>query len=260
MTESDIVRRLRVAGSVFAEDEAVLLIGEARDAAQLEAMVARRVDGEPLEQIVGWAEFDGLRFVVEPGVFVPRHRTELLVEQAAERGRRGGVVLDLCCGIGALGVAVRARLGDAELHATDVDPAEVRCAVLNVARFDVDIPGRVTEGDLFDPLPSALRGRVGLLLANAPYVPSGEISLLPSEARAYEHSVALDGGGDGLDLHRRVIRAAPGWLAPGGHLLIETGAAQAAVAVSLVESAGLEAQVVEDDDATVVIGTRPTDR
>jgi release factor glutamine methyltransferase len=260
MTESDIVRRLRQAGSVFAEEEAALILHEARDDAHRDTMIARRVDGEPLEQIVGWAEFDGLRFVVEPGVFVPRHRTELLVAEAVGRGRAGGVVVDLCCGTGALGVAVRARLGDAELHASDIDPAEVHCAVRNVARYDAAIPGRVTQGDLFDPLPRALRGRVQLLLANAPYVPSGEISLMPPEARSHEHPIALDGGGDGLEVQRRVIREAPGWLGAGGHLLIETSSAQAGVAALLMQSAGLAAQVVDDDDATVVIGTRPAER
>jgi len=82
VTEEEIVRRLRAAGSVFAEREAAMLVAEAGDADELAAMVARRVAGDPLEQIVGWAEFDGIRFVVEPGVFVPRHRSEFLVQQA----------------------------------------------------------------------------------------------------------------------------------------------------------------------------------
>ena len=154
MTQAGIVLRLRAAGSVFAEEEAALLVAEAGDDLQLERMVARRVAGDPLEQIVGWAEFDGIRFVVEPGVFVPRHRTEFLVRQAAALGRPDAVVLDLCCGVGALGVAVRSRLGDGvELHAADVDPAAVRCARVNVGRSDEARPGRVHQGDLFAPLP-----------------------------------------------------------------------------------------------------------
>ena len=256
MTEAEIVQRLRAAGCVFAEQEAALLVAEASNADHLERMVARRAAGEPLEQIVGWAEFDGIRFVVEPGVFVPRHRTEFLVQRAVAFGHPDAVVLDLCCGVGALGVAVRARLGGAvELHAADLDPATVRCARINVR------PGAVYEGDLFDPLPGTLRGRVDLLLANAPYVPTPDLALLPPEAREHEHLLALDGGADGLELHRRVIAGAPHWLAPGGRLLIELSEEQAPVAASLMTDAGLWAQTELDDDeddiTVVVIGRRP---
>lgn len=256
VTEAEIVLRLRASGSVFAEEEAALLVAEASDSAQLERMVARRVSGEPLEQIVGWAEFAGIRFVVEPGVFVPRHRTELLVQQAIELGHPDAVILDLCCGVGALGVAVRSRLGaGVELHAADLDPAAVRCARVNVQ------PGRVYEGDLFEPLPESLRGRVELLLANAPYVPTRDIALLPPEAREHENLVALDGGADGLELHRRIIAGAPAWLAPGGRVLIEVSEAQAEVAASLMADAGLWVQIAiddqDDDVTTVLIGRRP---
>ncbi|HEU0206789.1 MAG TPA: putative protein N(5)-glutamine methyltransferase [Pseudolysinimonas sp.] len=256
MSQAEIVARLRAAGSVFAEEEAAVLVAEATDADHLDEMVGRRVAGDPIEQIVGWAEFDGIRFMVEPGVFVPRHRTESLVQQAARLGHPDAVVLDLCCGVGALGVAVRSRLGaGVELHAADVDPAAVRCARVNVP------PGAVYEGDLFEPLPASLRGRVELLLANAPYVPTPEIALLPPEAREHEHRIALDGGADGLELHRRVIAGAPAWLAPGGRLLIEVSEEQAGVAASLMAGAGLGVQTEiddEDDDVTVVvIGRRP---
>jgi release factor glutamine methyltransferase len=251
VTENELIDRLRAAGCVFAEEEAALLLAHAGTVVDLDAMSTRRVAGEPLEQILGWAEFDGHRFTVEPGVFVPRHRSEFLVAQAAAVGHPGAVVLDLCCGIGALGFAVRARLGDAELHATDVDPAGVRCARINVAPH-----GRVYQGDLYSPLPDELRGRVELLLANAPYVPSGELRLLPPEAREHENRVALDGGSDGLAIHRRVIAGAPAWLASGGRLLIEVSGEQAEVAASLMRDAGLTPrQVVDDDDTVVVIGT-----
>ncbi|MEO6533346.1 MAG: putative protein N(5)-glutamine methyltransferase [Pseudolysinimonas sp.] len=262
MTESEIVLRLRAAGSVFAEQEAALLLAEAADDDALERMVARRICGDPIEQIVGWAMFDGIRFVVEPGVFVPRHRTEFLVQKAAELGGPDAVVLDLCCGVGALGVAVRSRLGaGVELHAADLDPAAVRCARVNVGRTDATNPGTVYEGDLFDPLPDSLRGRVDLLLANAPYVPTPDIALLPPEAREHEHLLALDGGADGLEVHRRVIAGAPAWLAPSGRVLIEVGVAQVGVAASLMADAGLWVQTTiddqDDDVTTVVIGRRP---
>jgi release factor glutamine methyltransferase len=213
-------------------------------------LLARREAGEPLEHVVGWAELAGRRYAVEPGVFVPRRRSELLVSAAVARGGPRSVVLDLCCGSGALGAAVAAVLGPGvELHATDVEPAAVRCARRNV-------PGTVYEGDLFAPLPDRLRHNVDLLLANVPYVPSDEIALMPAEARDHEPRVALDGGTDGLDVLRRVAAEAPVWLAPGGHLLTETSARQAPSAVAVLTRAGLTAGVVHDDDleATVVIG------
>jgi release factor glutamine methyltransferase len=248
----NVVARLRAAGCVFAEDEAALLVEAARTPAELVAMVGRRAAGEPLEQVVGWAGFAGLRIAVEPGVFVPRRRTEFLVRAAVARGGPRAVVLDLCCGSGALGAAVAHALGDGvELHAVDIDPAAVRCARRNVR-------GRVYEGDLFAPLPDALRGRVGLLLCNVPYVPTGEVALLPAEARDHEPRVALDGGADGLDVLRRVAAEAGRWLAPGGRLFVETSDRQAPYAVEAFTAGGLVAEVVTDDDqeATVVIGGR----
>ena len=164
--------------------------------------------------------------------------------------RPGAIVLDLCCGTGAIGAAIAAAVGDVELHAADVDPAAVRCARRNV-------PGSVYAGDLYEALPPALRGRVDVLVANAPYVPTDAIATMPPEARDHEARIALDGGGDGLEVHRRVAAGACDWLAPRGHLLIETGVAQAPVACDLFRRHGLRARVArsEDHDATVVIGT-----
>lgn len=252
--EPQIVSRLRTAGCVFAEDEARLLISEARTPGELDTMVERRVHGEPLEVILGWAEFCGLRIVVEPGVFVPRQRSELLVRQATTLATPGAVVLDLCCGTGALGAAVAATLGKTELYATDIEPAAVRCARVNVA----EARGEVFEGDLYTPLPDSLRGRVDLLIVNAPYVPTDAIDMMPPEARDHEPRVALDGGHDGVDVHRRVAEGAPEWLAPGGHLLIETGESQAERTAEAMAHNGLTPQVIIDDElyATVVVGTR----
>ncbi|MET7856352.1 putative protein N(5)-glutamine methyltransferase [Streptomyces sp. NPDC005318] len=254
---SVIVTTLRAAGCVFAEDEAELILSTAGTPAELAAMVDRRAAGLPLEHVLGWAEFRGLRIAVDPGVFVPRRRTEFLVDQAVglvSRADGPAVVVDLCCGSGALGAALAAALGRVELHACDVEPAAVRCARRNVAGA-----GEVYEGDLFEPLPASLRGRVGILLANVPYVPSGDVELLPAEARIHEPRVALDGGGDGLDVLRRVTAEAPRWLAPGGHLLVETSERQAARAEETVARSGLTARVVTSDElyATVVIGTQP---
>jgi release factor glutamine methyltransferase len=282
-----LVSRLRAAGCVFAEDEAALLMSAARTASELEALVDRRAAGEPLEHILGWAEFCGLRVAVATGVFVPRRRTEFLVGQAAGLGRQaaglgrqaaglgrqaaglgrhrpasGGrparrppVVVDLCCGSGAVGAALVASLGQAELHVVDVDARAVRCARRNVAPAG----GQVYAGNLYEPLPASLQGHVDVLVANAPYVPSAAVQLLPPEARSHEPWAALDGGPDGLGVQRKVIEAAPLWLAPGRSLLVETSAGQAAKTVEAVVHSGLLPRVARSTelDATVVIGTRP---
>ncbi|GEJ98728.1 MULTISPECIES: putative protein N(5)-glutamine methyltransferase [unclassified Streptomyces] len=249
-----VVSALRAAGCVFAEEEAELILGTARTPAELAAMVDRRAAGLPLEHVVGWASFHGLRIAVDAGVFVPRRRTEFLVDQALAQAPDATVVVDLCCGSGALGAALADALGPVEVHAADIDPAAVRCARRNLAPYD----GRAHVGDLFDALPPALRGRVGILTANVPYVPSAEVPLLPAEARDHEPPVALDGGADGLDVLRRVAAGAAGWLAPGGCLLAETGEHQARAAVQAFADAGLTARAAASEElyAHVVIGVR----
>jgi release factor glutamine methyltransferase len=249
--------RLRAAGCVFAEEEAQLLAAAAATRADLAAMVERRAAGLPLEHVVGWAEFCGLRIAVGPGVFVPRRRSELLVRQAIAVARAARpVILDLCCGSGAIGVAVVTALGGGELHAADLEPAAVACARANVAAID----GQVYQGDLYDPLPATLRGRVDVLVVNAPYVPTAEIALLPSEARLHEPGIALDGGTDGVAIHRRVAAEAAAWLAADGRLLIETSERQAALTAAAMTAGCLVPTVVSDDDlaATVVVGSLPS--
>ncbi|MET9499134.1 putative protein N(5)-glutamine methyltransferase [Streptomyces sp. NPDC006552] len=249
-----IVTALRRAGCVFAEDEARVLLASAQDPAELAALVERRAAGLPLEHVVGWAEFCGLRVAVDPGVFVPRRRTEFLARQALELMPPDAVVVDLCCGSGAV-AAVLAGRRPALLHAADLDPVAVRCARRTLA----PLGGEVHEGDLYDPLPAELAGQVDILVANGPYVPTGDVPLLPPEARDHERRMALDGGADGLDVLRRVAAGAPRWLAPGGRLFVETSERQAEAAQAAVHAAGLRARVTQDDDlyATVIIATRP---
>jgi len=251
-----VVARLRAAGCVFAEDEARLLTEAAAGPHELDVLVRRRVEGLPLEHLLGWVEFRGMRIEVDPGVFVPRTRTGFLVEQAAAVLPAGpAVVVDLCCGCGAVGVALATGSPGVELHCADVDPAAVRCAARNLAA----VGGTAHLGDLYSALPPALRGRVDVLAVNAPYVPTDEIASMPPEARLHEPRVALDGGPDGLDVQRRVAAGAPEWLAPGGHLLIETGRHQGPGTVAAVTAAGLTATVATDDEigATVVTGAHP---
>jgi release factor glutamine methyltransferase len=281
---ADATTALRAAGCVFAEDEADMLISAVADESALAGLVRRRVAGEPLEQVVGFADFAGVRVTLRPGVFVPRIRSELLVRLAVEAaetamaataaavqgataateqrkaapgatGVRPPVVLDLCCGSGALGAAVAVRVPVIDLHAADVEPAAVACARDNLTALG----GRVYQGDLFAALPDALRGRVDVLLANVPYVRTAHLAFLPAEARLHEPMSALDGGADGLDVFRAVVAAAPQWLAPGGVLLSEATEAQSDAATSALRAAGLSADVVVDDDleATAVRGRRP---
>jgi release factor glutamine methyltransferase len=254
-TPDRVAARLRASGSVFAEDEAALLVAEASSPDDLEQMVERRAAGMPLEHILGWAEFCGLKVAVTPGVFVPRPRTELLAETAAGLAAAAPpprIVVDLCCGSGAVAAAVASLTHDVELHAADADRHAVECARRNV-------PGTVYQGNLYDPLPDGLRGRVAVIAANAPYVPTAEIATLPHQARFHEPLGALDGGTDGLAVLRRVIAAAPEWLAPGGALVVETSDTQAPDAGAAMRRRGLRPRVVrgEEFDATVVVGVFP---
>ncbi|MFF2314989.1 putative protein N(5)-glutamine methyltransferase [Arthrobacter sp. NPDC058097] len=285
LSRSTVISRLRAAGCVFAEDEADLLLSAGLAFDGLRHAVQRRVDGFPLEHILGWAEFCGLRIRVEPGVFVPRRRTELLVREAAailgaagsgpaeSAGSAGSepaeptgpagitppvlpsmppVVVDLCCGSGAVGTALAIWVPGMEVHASDVDPAAVQCARRNV----VPAGGAVHEGDLYSALPARLRCSVDILAVNAPYVPTESISSMPHEARVHEPRVSLDGGPDGLDIQRRVTAEAADWLRPGGHLLIETSRLQAPHTAAAMVDGGLSPRIATSAelDATVVIG------
>ena len=255
MPPADVVDSLRAAGCVYAEHEAALLVAAAASPADIADLVSRRVAGAPLEHVLGWAELSGHRIAVSPGVFVPRRRTELLVAEALSAAPPEGVVVDLCCGSGAVAAVLAVALPDVELHAVDIDPAAVTCARGNLER------GQVHEGDLYAALPPDLRGRIDVIVANAPYVPSAAIPLLPAEARLHEARVALDGGSDGLDVQRRVVAEAPAWLAPGGRLLVETSNRQAPRTVALFTRSGLRARraVSTELDVTVVVGVRPDD-
>lgn len=261
-----VVATLRAAGCVYAEDEAAILSEAAHNADELAALVARRVAGFPLEHLVGWARFHGLRIAVGPGVFVPRLRTEFLVAQALGILRTSGlvggsmagqradtaVVVDLCCGSGAVGAALAHEIAGLELHAADINPAAVACAAKNLE----GVNGYAHCGDLFAPLPESLRGRVDMVVANAPYVPTESIAFMPLEARLHEPYSALDGGADGLDIQRRIAALAPGWLRPGGCLLVETSVRQSAVSAQILAAHGLTATIAhsEELDGTVVTG------
>lgn len=251
---ADLVHRLRAAGCVFAEDEADLLVAAADSPEALTALADRRIAGDPLEQVLGWAEFCGIRVPVDPGVFVPRRRTALLVEAAGTVAGAQPAMVELCCGSGAASLVLAPRLRPRWHAAADLDPAAVRCARRNLA--DLGVP--VYQGDLFAPLPPRWQGRLDLVVANAPYVPSGAVQLMPPEARLHEPTVALDGGTDGLAVLRRLAGDAVRWLAPGGHLVVEISESQVDALCGELTGAGLEPSVWRSAelDATAVTARR----
>ncbi len=257
LTPEMIVAALRRAGCVHAQAEAAILQDAAGSTAVLEMMLEQRKQGMPLEHIVGWAEFHGQRIAVRAGVFVPRKRSEFLVDQAlvvlAEATRadtalacgvpRRPVIVDLCCGTGALGAAMARALRECELHAADIDPAAVACAAGNIAPFG----GRAHCGDLFAALPDRLRGHIDLIVANAPYVPTAAIAFMPQEARLHEPNAALNGGTDGLALHRRIAEQAGAWLKPSGVLVLECSEQQAASSAGIMAGHGFVAGVATNE-------------
>jgi release factor glutamine methyltransferase len=271
-----VTRELAAAGCISAAAEARWLVEEAADPLALRAMVARRAAGEPLQYVVGWAPFGRLRLLVGPGVFVPRPETEGLADRAAARLRAMGpptdrgtplgfpgplrpIAVDLCTGSGAIACFLAAEVPGARVVATELDPAALAWARPNTERYGVEL----LAGDLDAPLPGELAGRVDVLCANVPYVPSGAIPTLPRDVRDHEPRLALDGGPDGLDVLRRVAARAGRWLAPGGFLLCEIGEDQGEAAAALLADAGLAEIAVLPDMAggdRVVEGRRGTPR
>ncbi|KPN18753.1 putative protein N(5)-glutamine methyltransferase [Arthrobacter sp. Edens01] len=243
--------QLQQAGCVFALEEADLLLRGASSASEAESLLRRRLTGEPLEYVLGWAEFLGRRVHVYPGVFIPRRRTEFLAAAALESANRRNapVILDLCCGSGALSTVFAAAIPQVELHAADLAPEAVAAARTNLGG-----QAQVYQGDLFDALPRHLRGRIDVVVANAPYVPTEQLPFLPREARIHEPAAALDGGREGLELLRRIAAQAPQWLSRGGELLAECSGGQATDLAEDFAAAGFDAAVRTDTDtATAVV-------
>lgn len=223
------------------EEAEELRAAAAGDAGRLDALVARRMTGEPLAWIVGGIELCGVWIAVAPGVYVPRWHTELLARRAVERLPDGGVAIDLCTGCGALARVLAERRPAARVVASDVDEHAVACARANGVE--------AYRGDLFARIPAELRGRADLVVAVVPYVPTGELGLLHRDTLAFESAVPYDGGPDGLDLLRRVVAEAPAWLRPGGALLLELGGEQAgALAPDLAAAGYAGVRVIRDEE------------
>ncbi|HLB25265.1 MAG TPA: peptide chain release factor N(5)-glutamine methyltransferase, partial [Nitrospirota bacterium] len=207
------------------------------------SMIARRRRREPLQYITGRQEFRGLAVSVSPSVLIPRPETEMLVEEATAllKDKEGAVVADVCTGSGCVAAALAKELPRATVYATDSKKDALAVAAANAKANGVADRVRFFEGDLFGALAGmGLEGRLDMVVSNPPYVPSGEMARLQPEV-LYEPAAALDGGPDGLDFIKRIIRDAPGYLKPGGVLLMEIGFGQSDAVKGLAGSGpGLE--------------------
>ena len=298
------VRRLAEAGLPTARQDAEWLLaavlGRERFALYLEpkeavveaagrrfhVLVARRADHEPLQHLLGYEDFRGLRLRVTPDVLIPRPETEGLVEWAlellneddamsADWGRAGAIsrpplmverqsngltpeegtagamsrpplIMDIGTGSGAIACALAAARPDARVLATDTSPAALAVAEGNVRALGLADRVRVVAGDLLEPLAGKL-GTVDMIVANAPYLPTGILPSLPREVFAFEPRQALDGGPDGMDVIRRLLTAAPAALRPGGRLVLEIGEDQAGPLAALMAAGGFVDVASRDD-------------
>jgi release factor glutamine methyltransferase len=242
---TDLTARLSRAGFIAAEDEArELLARAAGDVDLLDSLVARRLTGEPLAWITGKTTFCGIEIHVDPGVYVPRWQSEALAYRAVERLPATGVAFDLCTGSGAIARTLSANRPGACVVATDVDERAVACAAVNGVE--------VYRGDLFAPLPEALTGKVDVVVCVVPYVPTPDLPLLQRDTFTFESPLAYDGGPDGTDMLRRVLRESPRFLRRGGALLLELGGEQAgALRDDLISCGYGDVRVLSDEDGDV---------
>jgi release factor glutamine methyltransferase len=227
---------------------------QADELAAFRARVKRRAAREPLAYILGHAEFWSLPLKVTPAVLIPRPDTELLVEAALPRLGAGSHILDIGTGSGALAIALAHECPQCRVTAIDVSPAALAVALENARMNRVAERIDLVQQDLAR-LPA---GPFDLIVANPPYIPSGELATLMPEVRDFEPSLALDGGPDGLAAYRAIAAQAGTALAVGGWLLAEVGAGQAAAVQALFAAAGLTDTFVSRDLAGIerVVGGR----
>jgi release factor glutamine methyltransferase len=230
-----VVERLARAGCLAADEEATELIAASGgNCGRLVGFVERRCAGEPTAWITGQATFCGVPLSISPGVFVPRWQSEPLAQRAVERCPRGGRVIDLATGSGAIAAVVSRARPEASVLGTEIDPVAAECARANGVE--------VVVGDLFDGVPAAWLGTVDLVVGVLPYVPTDALALLPRDVLTYEPRRALDGGAEGTEILRRAIAASTRWIRPGGCLLLEVGGEQAEQLRPTLSAAGFTAQ------------------
>ncbi|HEX6261778.1 MAG TPA: HemK/PrmC family methyltransferase [Actinomycetota bacterium] len=210
-----------------------------RAAARFRRLVRRRAGGEPMGHILGWTEFRGLRLRVRPGAFVPRQSSEWTVEQTVRRlrPRPRPVHVDVATGIGPIALAVASEVPKAEVHGTDLMPEGLRQARRNARALGIR-NASFHVGDLLDPLPGRLRGKVDAVTGHIPYVPLAEVDDLPLEVRGFEPEATLTDYSDGMSLLERAVLEACGWLRPGGWLLMEVSPDRSRAVKALMQRAG----------------------
>lgn len=250
-TIESVTSRLAEAGFIAAREEAEELLANAAGSdVVLESLIERRLRGEPLAWIIGSTTFCGLTVRIDPGVYVPRWQSEPLARRALSRLPDDGTAIDLCTGSGCIAMALMSQRPGAHVVASELDDRAVSCAAANGVE--------VYSGDLFAPLPRELLGVVDVVVGVGPYVPSGSMAFLSRDTFTYESALAYDGGDDGTSVLRRVIRESPGFLRPGGALLLELGGDEANALRSEFDRHGFSEVIVFADDDGDVRGIEAT--
>ncbi|MHB1518827.1 MAG: N5-glutamine methyltransferase family protein [Acidimicrobiales bacterium] len=215
-----LARLLSDAGFVAADEEATELSNCAGgDVDRLDRLVQRRLTGEPLAWITGGVTFCGLEIRVDPGIYVPRCHSEVIVRRAIDRLPAKGTAIDVCTGSGAIATVIADARPGARVVASDLDERAVRCAAANGVE--------VFRGELFEPLPGALCGMTDVVVSVTPYVPTRALTMLQRDTLTFETTLSYDGGIDGTEVLRRVIRESKRFLKNNGALVLELGGDQA---------------------------------
>lgn len=215
---------------------------------RLETMVARRIRREPVQYIVGYAEFMGLRLTVDPNVLVPRPETELLVERATQlvADRPAAAVLDIGTGSGCIALAVKHLCPEASVTACDISAAALEIATANGRAHKSDV--RFVLADVHEPaFAGRFESRFDLIISNPPYVPDSEIESIMPEVVDHEPHEALFVSGDPVSFYRSIVRIAPALLAGNGWLLFEVHPDYASQINELLSDSGFERTLIRKD-------------
>ncbi len=210
----------------------------AEEAYEYNKLIEKRLDGVPVQYIIGSQEFMGLRFHVEEGVLIPRPDTEILIEKILgniEENNNYNIV-DIGTGSGAITVSLAKYIEKAHVFSVDISEKALEIAMKNAEANGVRSKISFLNGSLFSPLDDiGIKDKIDILVSNPPYIPSKEIEGLQVEVSKYEPRIALDGGEDGLDFYREIIDKAPEYLRRGGLIALEVGHDQARIVAGLMK-------------------------
>jgi release factor glutamine methyltransferase len=227
---------------------AELLLGSrisSREERRCHDLAARRAAGEPLQYVTGTAAFRHLQLAVGPNVFIPRPETELVAELAMQHLPRGGRLVDVGTGSGAIALAVADERPDAAVFATESSPQALAWAQRNLELLGTNV--QLVLCDLLDGLPPEARRSFDVVVSNPPYIDPAQARSLSPEVSAHEPRGALFAGDQGLEVMTRLAEAAPRWLKRGGWLVLEIGSDQRAEVEALLRGAGLQEVTVRPD-------------